>query len=253
MMGSESEMKIPNRLVLKLNADWTPHQMMPWNKVIHLLIEGLATIVSPTGMPEDEEIYRWDDGSPIMIRSGPGDDGVTPRYSIKMPSVILLRDYISVSKRQRLSPSRHNIFQRDMYTCMYCGDMDSEVTIDHVWPRSKGGLTTFENCVAACERCQNQKRNRTLDEMTHSVTWNGRPFRLVHIPKEIQHFGVARFVFRVNRSNLSWLRYLPGWEDVAPRIGRGHLIEDFERFEREGGSYERGSEAGDQDRGSWAG
>jgi len=224
-------MKIPNRMVLILNADWHPHMIMPWQEVIHLLIEGTAETVSLTGDESGEEVYRWPDGSPILIRSGPGDDGVTPRVCVRMPSVIRLKRYVSVPKRRRFSPSSHNIKQRDLYTCQYCGDDESMVTIDHIWPRSKGGLTTFENCVAACLRCQQQKRNRPLSELMHSVTWNGRPFRLIHVPTEVRQGGLAKFVSRVSERNLNWLSYIPGWEDIAPRIGKGHLIEDRRRFE----------------------
>ena len=225
-------MKIPNRIVLKLNADWSPHQMTPWQETIPLLLEGVVRTVTATGMEEDEEIYRWDDGSPILIRSGPGEDGVTPKVTIRMPAIVILRDYVSVSRKRKLSPSRHNIFQRDSYCCMYCKADDEVLTIDHVWPRSKGGLTEWGNVVSACGRCQSQKRDRTLEEMRHSVTWNGLPFRLQHVPNEVRHGGVARFVYRINRANLCWLPYLAGWEKIAPRIGKGHLIEEFERFEK---------------------
>lgn len=224
-------MKLPNRVVLKLNANWHPHQITPWQDVIPLLLEGTAKTVSTTGDEEGEEIYRWPDGSPILIRSGPGEDGVTPRVCVRMPAVVLLRDYVSVPKKRRFSPSRHNIFQRDLYTCQYCGDDEAEVTIDHVWPRSKGGMTSFENCVAACVKCQSDKRDRTLDEMRSRLTWNGKPFRLIHVPTEVRQLGVARFVHRVNRHNLCWLRYIYGWEKIAPRIGKRNLIEEFEKFE----------------------
>lgn len=226
-------MKVPNRMVLKLNADWSPFQMTVWQEVIPLLLEGTVSTVCPTGMPEDEEIYRWDDGSPILIRSGPGDDGVTPRFSVQLPAVVLLRDYVSVSRHRRFSPSRHNIFMRDGYCCMYCKADDEVLTIDHVWPRSKGGLTEWGNVVSACGRCQSQKRDRTLEEMRHSVTWNGLPFRLQHIPTEVRKNGIARYVYRVGKHNLCWLNYLHGWEKIAPRIGKGNLIDEFRRWKSE--------------------
>jgi len=226
-------MKIPNRIVLKLNADWSPHQMTPWQEIVPLLLEGTVSTVTRTGFEEDEEIYRWEDGSPILIRSGPGEDGVTPKVTIRMPAVVILKKYISVSRRRVLSPSRHNILARESYLCGYCltDGGDRLLTIDHILPRSKGGLTSFQNCTAACHRCQSQKRDRTLDEMRHSVTWNGKPFRLQHTPTEVRQGGIARFVYRTNRANLCWLRYLPNWQTMAPRIGKGHLIEEFERFE----------------------
>jgi hypothetical protein len=113
-------MKIPNRIVLKLNADWSPHQMTPWQEIVPLLLEGTVSTVTRTGFEEDEEIYRWEDGSPILIRSGPGEDGVTPKVTIRMPAVVILKKYISVSRRRVLSPSRHNILARESYLCGYC-------------------------------------------------------------------------------------------------------------------------------------
>lgn len=223
-------MKIPNRMVLKLNADWHPHQITPWQDVIHLLIEGTAEIMSPTGDEAGEEIYRWPDGSPILLRSGPGVDGITPKVCVRMPSVVRLKRYVSVPKRRRLTPSRHNILQRDLYTCQYCGDDECDLTIDHVWPRCKGGITEWGNIVAACRRCQQQKGGKTLDEMKHSSTWNEKPFRLIHVPSEVRQLGLARFVYRVSRTNLNWLAYIPNWQDIAPRIGKGHLIGDYEEF-----------------------
>jgi 5-methylcytosine-specific restriction endonuclease McrA len=234
MMLWEVEMKIPNRLVLKLNADWRPHQIAPWQETIPLLLEGVVRIASPTGLEEDEEVYRWGDGSPILIRSGPGEDGVTPRITVRLPAVVILRDYVSVSKRRMLSPSRHAILQRDGYTCCFCGSDDGMMTIDHVLPRSKGGLTSFQNCCCACARCQADKGSRTLEEMRHRRTWNGLPFRLQHTPSEVRYGGIARYVYRVTRANLCWLNYLEGWEKIAPRIGKGFLIEEFERFEGRG-------------------
>jgi 5-methylcytosine-specific restriction endonuclease McrA len=52
---------------------------------------------------------------------------------------------------------------RDNYTCCYCGSHD-ELTLDHVIPRSKGGKSNFENCVASCKKCNTNKGNRTPGE-----------------------------------------------------------------------------------------
>ncbi len=54
---------------------------------------------------------------------------------------------------------RLQVLRRDAYTCTYCGDVANQV--DHVWPRSKGGEDTLDNCVAACERCNYAKRDKT--------------------------------------------------------------------------------------------
>ncbi|MFF2591010.1 HNH endonuclease [Peribacillus butanolivorans] len=54
------------------------------------------------------------------------------------------------------------VLERDKYTCTYCKEYGS--TIDHVIPKSKGGNTSFENCVCACKRCNSQKANLPVEE-----------------------------------------------------------------------------------------
>jgi 5-methylcytosine-specific restriction endonuclease McrA len=62
--------------------------------------------------------------------------------------------------------SRRNIYKRDRYTCQYCGIQpgSEELTIDHVSPRSQGGLSTWENCVLACVSCNKRKADRTPEQ-----------------------------------------------------------------------------------------
>jgi 5-methylcytosine-specific restriction endonuclease McrA len=62
--------------------------------------------------------------------------------------------------------SRRNLFKRDRFTCQYCGEQPGteELTIDHVLPRSRGGVSTWENCVLACIECNHRKANMTPAE-----------------------------------------------------------------------------------------
>jgi len=62
--------------------------------------------------------------------------------------------------------SRRNIFKRDHYTCQYCGAQpgSEELTLDHVLPRSQGGVSSWENCVLACMACNKRKADRTPDQ-----------------------------------------------------------------------------------------
>ena len=61
-----------------------------------------------------------------------------------------------------VSFSRRNIFKRDHYTCQYCGAQpgSEELSIDHVVPRSRGGQSSWENCVPACIPCNKRKADR---------------------------------------------------------------------------------------------
>ncbi len=87
----------------------------------------------------------------------------TVRLRIKVPEIIILTDYDSLP-RCRVSFSRRNIYKRDRNHCQYCGAKPpiSDLTIDHVVPRSEGGRSTWENCVLACLPCNRRKANRTL-------------------------------------------------------------------------------------------
>jgi len=57
---------------------------------------------------------------------------------------------------------RKKILERDNHTCVYCGQHGN--TIDHVVPLSKGGRSTFKNCVCACMKCNLGKGNLSLEE-----------------------------------------------------------------------------------------
>lgn len=70
--------------------------------------------------------------------------------------MMALKPYRSTAHWKKL---RLQVLRRDAYTCTYCGDVATQV--DHVWPKSKGGEDTLDNCVAACERCNYAKRDKT--------------------------------------------------------------------------------------------
>jgi hypothetical protein len=68
-----------------------------------------------------------------------------------------------VPYRGRSSLSRRAVFVRDNYECQYCGRPAENV--DHVIPRSRGGLHSWENVVAACRGCNARKENRTPSDV----------------------------------------------------------------------------------------
>ena len=92
------------------------------------------------------------------------DDGVFHSETMTLPSPAVVRlNYMVKAPRRRIaSVSRRAVFARDEYRCQYCGaGADS---IDHVIPRSRGGLDDWENLAAACRTCNSTKRNRTPAE-----------------------------------------------------------------------------------------
>ncbi len=93
------------------------------------------------------------------------------------PSVIRLRSYIRLPYT-RIVLSRRNIMKRDNHTCQYCG-RKSDLTLDHVQPRSRNGKDTWENLVTACDKCNVKKGNRTPKEA--EMPLKTKPYRPIHI------------------------------------------------------------------------
>ena len=88
------------------------------------------------------------------------DDYVhSPSTRIRIPSVVVLKDYVKPQKR--VAFTRFNLFLRDGFRCQYCGSK-GDLTFDHVVPRASGGVTNWENVVAACSRCNLKKGSKSL-------------------------------------------------------------------------------------------
>ena len=83
----------------------------------------------------------------------------SPSTVIRIPSVIVLKDYVKPQKR--VAFTRFNLFLRDEFRCQYCG-AQGELTFDHVVPRADGGVTSWENVVAACSPCNLRKGAKSL-------------------------------------------------------------------------------------------
>src|SRR5438067_5312009 len=80
-----------------------------------------------------------------------------------LPSVIRLV-YLIRRPRPQMRLTRREVFQRDRYTCQYCGLQGRDLTLDHVVPRHRGGKHTWENLVTACKACNHRKAGRTPAE-----------------------------------------------------------------------------------------
>ena len=97
-----------------------------------------------------------------LLHDDPEKELSTTRTSYQYPSVIRLRKYIRIPYT-KVVLSRRNIMRRDKFSCQYCAKK-SELTIDHVLPKSRGGRDQWENLVTACEKCNVKKGNKTPKE-----------------------------------------------------------------------------------------
>ena len=79
------------------------------------------------------------------------------------------------------------MFKRDHYTCQYCGVQPGteELSIDHVVPRSQGGMSSWENCVLACVACNKRKADRTPEQA--GMRLRKRPVRPTWKPLYADH------------------------------------------------------------------
>jgi len=129
--------------VILLNSDYSFLNQVTWQKSICLLTKGKVEVLKYT-----DRIIRNCDGSVVM----------------KIPAVLRLIKFIRTLFRTNVPWSKRNVIVRDNHTCVYCGQKSKRLTIDHVVPRSKGGKSSFENCVAACRSCNNKKGNKSCRE-----------------------------------------------------------------------------------------
>ncbi len=142
--------------VLVLNATFEPINVTAVRRAMVLLLKGVA---------QAEEINQ----SEVHSSS----------RAMKVPSVIRLLAYRHIPQQSR-ALSRKNILLRDRNTCQFCGNIfpASELTLDHVMPRSRGGRSSWENLVSACYQCNNRKGDRTPEEAGIKLVRRPRPFTL---------------------------------------------------------------------------
>lgn len=152
--------EILSRPTLVLNRNWQPVGVATVARTLVKLFNGSARVVDPN----DYQLYSWADWSRLAPVDG---EPFIQTTSIRMrvPEVIRLVQFDRMPWRT-VAFSRRNIFKRDAFTCQYCGKKpgSEDLTIDHVTPRSRGGATTWSNCVVACIDCNSRKANRTPDE-----------------------------------------------------------------------------------------
>lgn len=119
----------------------------------------------------------------------------SPGIRMRIPSIIRMLYYI-VRPHKDVPMTKKNVLLRDDHTCQYCGRKGD--TIDHVMPRSRGGLSTWENCVCACSMCNTRKNSRTPGEA--NMPLRRKPRRPAHIPwiliqRDASRVGWARYLF----------------------------------------------------------
>ena len=159
---------------LLLNANWVPLHFVPDWRAVKLLMNERADVVYDftTG-----NACLWDDAF-----TSPGPTLAAPLKNFYVPATLRLRRY--VNKRWKEPRFRKRVlFNRDGWQCQYCGKRLNwnSIEVEHVVPRSRGGKTTWANCVAACKPCNSRKDSMTPDEA-------GMPLRKKPMSPTPMHF-----------------------------------------------------------------
>ena len=164
---------------LVLNADFrplsvSPLSLMDWQDAVKLVCKGAVSVVA-----EYDKTIR------------------STTTSMKIPSVIALREYVRMP--MHVAFTRYNVFLRDRFRCQYCGEKkpSHELTFEHVIPRARGGQTTWENIVSACEPC-NTAKGDSVDM---------KPLRQPRKPTPYELYA-ARSGYPPNFLHETWLDYL---------------------------------------------
>jgi len=122
------------RYTLKLDASWSPIEIIDSFKGFNMCYTGRANVV----LNYSDDFF---------------------------PAVIVLKNYVRCSFMS-YACNRKNVIWRDKNTCQYCKIRfsSSELTMDHVVPKSRGGEKAWTNIVACCKQCNNRKGDKTPEE-----------------------------------------------------------------------------------------
>lgn len=157
---------LAQREVLVLNKGWTAVRIVSLERAITMLF-GTYKDGTPKAKiidPQNFQQLTWADWSKIKPEDGE-EKLTTAKADFRIPEVILLSRY-EKPPHQKAKFSRRTLFRRDNFQCQYCGCKpgSDELTLEHIYPKSRGGKTTWENIVCACVNCNAKKADRTPEE-----------------------------------------------------------------------------------------
>lgn len=166
-----------NEPVLVLNANYEPLNVCSTRRAVNLWLSGKAE----------------------MLLNGRGVIH-TVRREIPRPSVIRL-SYMVKRPYPRVRLSKREIFRRDDYRCQYCGQTKAHLTLDHIFPRHRGGEYSWSNLVTACPSCNLKKGGRTIKQA------NMRLLRKPVEPRATAAYLYGGYI----ADNEDWQQFLAGW------------------------------------------
>lgn len=125
-----------------LNADYSFMNVVDWKRALRLVVKNKVTVLSYS-----DQLIRGSQGA-----------------IFRLPAVMKLIKLIRSVYRARVPFSKRNVLIRDGFKCAYCNSQNGKMTIDHIIPKSRGGASSFENCVSCCRACNVKKGQCTPSE-----------------------------------------------------------------------------------------
>jgi len=156
-----------------LNGDYTFLNVVSWKRAVCLMFKQKA------------EVLKFSDK---IIRNGEG------KIITRVPLVMKLIKIVRMIYRNKVPFSKRNVFIRDHYKCGYCGS-NKNLTIDHVIPISRGGKSTFDNCITCCRNCNHKKGKRLPSEAhMHFLRQPYTPTISEFIRLKMKQLGIDKFL-----------------------------------------------------------
>jgi len=191
--------------VLVLNKFYAAVHVVNAKRAFAMLCKESAEVVSiDDGQYNSYDFTSWVDVSAFKAECElPDEDRYesikTFSLEIRVPKIIRLVVYDKLPKAT-IKFNRKNIFARDKNKCQYCGKKvpTSELSLDHVIPRTQGGISSWKNIVCACTNCNKRKGGRRPEEAG---------MRLICKPVKPNHCPLIQLKLGSNKYN-SWKQFL---------------------------------------------
>ena len=167
----QNQVKIMSQVIL-LNADYTFLNIVDWKRAIKLDVLGKV------------EVLEY--GSRLVRNA-------ERTYKKYVPKIMKLVKFVETIYRNKVPFSKRNVMVRDDYRCVYCGKKPKKATIDHIVPRSKGGKSSFLNCVTSCKPCNDKKADQALDRSGMYLTRQPyAPSVMEFIQNRVRKLGIEK-------------------------------------------------------------
>ncbi len=191
--------------VLVLNKFFAAVHVVNAKRAFAMLFKESAEVVSvDDGQYNSYDFTSWVDVSAFKAEYGLSDEDQyesikTVSLEIRVPKIIRLVVYDKLPKAS-IKFNRKNIFARDKNKCQYCGKKvpTSELSLDHVIPRTQGGTSNWKNIVCACTNCNKNKGGRRPEEAG---------MKLICKPVKPRHCPIIQLKLGSNKYN-SWKQFL---------------------------------------------